>query len=138
MYLSTSICRPTHNIEEAVDDSNSKVIVDEVKKYIRENISENLSGNILAGLVYITPDYLIRLFKKEEACTLVEYVTRERMFLASEMLRTMEVPVSRVSIEVGYNNYCYFSKVFKKTYGKTPSQYKSEYQPDRQEDNNLL
>jgi len=121
--------RDSYNVEEEVDAKGSKFIINEVKKYIREHISEDLSANVLAGKMYITPIYLFRLFKKEEACTLVEYITRERMFLASEMLRTMDLTVSRVSVNVGYNNYCYFSKVFKKIYGKTPSQYKREYQP---------
>lgn len=121
--------RESHFVEEEADEKSSKVLIDEVKNYIREHIREELSADILAGHVYITPDYLFRIFKKEEACTLVEYITRERMFLASEMLRNMELSVSRVAVNVGYNNYCYFSKVFKKVYGKTPSQYKREYQP---------
>lgn len=110
--------------EEKTDEKGTKAIIEEVKNYIREHIGEELSANKIAGHVFISPDYLTRILKKEESCTLVEYITKERMFFASELLKTMDFPTSVVSLKAGYSDYCYFSKVFKKIYGISPSQYK--------------
>ena len=109
--------------EKAEPSKKSKSLIEDMKKYIHEHISEDLTAEIVAGALYISPDYLFKIFRKEENMTFVEYLTRERMFYAKEMLKNPELSVSQVAISVGYNNYCYFIKVFKKTFGKTPSEY---------------
>lgn len=104
-------------------ERNSKVIVEEVKSYINSHLQEELSSDFLAKRVFVSAAYLFHVFKKEENKTLVEYITEARMFYAAELLKEPNISVSRVAISVGYNNYCYFTKVFKKVYGVTPSQY---------------
>lgn len=106
--------------------TSPKDTVEEVKKYIGENLNEELSAELLAKQVYLSADYLFRLFKKEEGITPGEYITNARMFYAGELLKNPDISIGRAAMSVGYSNYCYFTRVFKKTYGITPSQYQRE------------
>lgn len=98
-------------------------MVSVVEDYIRAHIDEQLTVEGLAGLVYVNPEYLSRLFKKKHHKTLLEYITAERMELAAEMLRSGGQTVSSVSARVGYPNYSYFTRIFKKHFGVTPREY---------------
>lgn len=111
--------------------TSSKELVEEVKKYIGDHLSEDLSVELLARQVYLSADYLFRIFKKEEAATPGEYITRARMFYASEILKNPDISIGRAAMSVGYSNYCYFTRVFKKEYGVTPSEYQRKFQEKR-------
>jgi YesN/AraC family two-component response regulator len=100
-----------------------KLIV-KVKKYTWEHLQEELSAEILAKQVYISADYLYRIFKKHEGITPSEYITNAKMLYASEVLKNPKIGISHAAVLSGYSNYCYFTKIFKKFYGVTPSQYK--------------
>ncbi|HHV11664.1 MAG TPA: helix-turn-helix transcriptional regulator [Clostridiales bacterium] len=107
-------------------ERNSRMIVQEVKSYINNHLQEELSVDFLAKRVYVSTAYLCHVFKKEENKTLVEYITQARLFYAAELLKDSNNSVSCVAASVGYNNYCYFTKVFKKIYGMSPSQYQQK------------
>lgn len=106
---------------------NGRLVAEKVKEYIGGHLQEELSAEILGRQAFVSSDYLFHLFKKEEGITLGEYITNARMFYASELLKTSDASISHVAISVGYNNYCYFTRVFKKIFGMTPSQFQREY-----------
>jgi len=101
--------------------------VEKVETYIKEHISEALSVEELAKQVYLSPDYLTRMFKKKYNTSVNNYITEQRMFLAKEFLIKNEMSISMISAKVGYGNYSYFTKTFKKTYGKTPREFQQDY-----------
>lgn len=92
--------------------------------YIIEHISDsNLSVTHIANDIYLNPIYLNRVFKKVKGMNLSQWITKERMTLASRLLTTTDKTAVEIAEQVGYNNYPYFSTVFKKYFGMTPSQY---------------
>lgn len=102
-----------------------KNVIEEVEHYIQKNISESLTVEEIAKTVYLSPDHLTRLFKKNHGQTLIDYITEQRMVLAKELLEQEQLSISMISAKVGYNNYSYFTKMFKKYYGKTPRDYQT-------------
>lgn len=121
-----------HYLDELSDtdigkQAKPKDIVNEIEQIIRKNLSETKTVEELARQVYLSPDHLTRLFKKEKGQTVIEYITHQSMFWAKELLEQNELTISRISAKVGYGNYSYFTKVFKKYYGKTPREYQSDY-----------
>lgn len=98
-------------------------LVSQVKNYITIHLKDELRIERIAKKFYLSGDYLSRIFKKETGIGIGDYITEKRMFLAKELLKEGEMPVSRVAYECGYDNYSYFTKVFKKTYGVTPREY---------------
>ena len=75
-------------------------------------------------------DYIRKLFKKETGVTPAEYLLKERMTLAQQLLssgisnRFSPYTVSQVAEACGYSEPLYFSRVFKNYFGVSPSEYK--------------
>lgn len=70
-----------------------------------------------------TPSYLSRLFKQETGRNIVDYLNEIRIYNAKLLLQKPKSKVYQVAENVGYNNYNYFSKMFKKFEGISPSEY---------------
>ena len=83
-----------------------------------------MSRTTLADMVYLSADHLARVFKKETGETLVKYITDKRIHAAKELLSDTKTPISQVASEVGYDNYSYFTKIFKEKTGVSPGDYR--------------
>lgn len=100
-----------------------KDLAEQVKAYIIENLKEELRVETIAKKFYLSSDYLTKIFKKETGVSISDFILEERMFLAKELIQAGQMSISRVSYECGYDNYSYFTKLFKKKYGVTPREY---------------
>lgn len=106
---------------------SSQNVVEKVMRYIQKNISEPLTVEEIAKTVYLSPDHLTRLFKKQQGQTLIDYMIEQRMILAKELLEQNKLTITMISAKVGYNNYSYFTKIFKKYYSMTPREYQTKF-----------
>ncbi len=117
-----------HIVRTSVDymraTQNQEGVVGEIKKYIEEHLSEDLSRNALAEIACLNPNYLARLFKSRTGYSLVDYITKRKMEKVRKLLLTTDWSVSQIALELGYTNMPYFSKVFKKEAGCTPVEYR--------------
>lgn len=93
-------------------------------QFIRAHLSESICVDDIAQEAHLNPQYLMRLFKKETGYSVLEFITNERIAKAKELLEHTALPVTQVACSVGYDNYSYFSKVFKVYTNMTPSQYR--------------
>ncbi|MCH1624363.1 response regulator transcription factor [Ferdinandcohnia quinoae] len=104
-------------------------LVDRIRQYISDNIGEHrLSRDNIAKVVYLNPDYLTRLFKKETGLSLSDYLMQERMEYAKKLLRETNLSVSDIALSVGYSNFSYFSTIFKKMTHQNPMEYRRSSQ----------
>lgn len=106
--------------------SNIRREILSVQDYIEKNYSRDLSVEQLSSLVYLTPDYLSRLFKKSTEKSLSQYIRQVRMEKASELLLTTNRKVIDIGTDVGYPNYSYFCQSFREYFGKSPEKYRQE------------
>lgn len=95
--------------------------------YIALHYAEDISIQMLADLTCITPNYASQLFKEETGATFSSYLTNLRMYHASRLLRSTDMPIFTVANQVGYKDYFYFAKVFKRMSGHTPSAYRNMF-----------
>lgn len=104
----------------------SKVIVTAVD-YIEEHYNEHLSLSDVAEHIHISKNYLCDLFRKEMNITFIDYVTSIRLEKAKYLLTHTDKKMYEISLEVGYNDYAYFSQIFKRHTGTTLSHYRKNY-----------
>jgi AraC-like DNA-binding protein len=63
-------------------------------------------------------------FKERVGTTSMEYLTRWRMLLAGDRLRTSDEPVSRIAWSMGYETESAFGKAFRRVLGCTPTEHR--------------
>lgn len=112
----------------------SESMVEKARKYLENNLDQNLDRDDIAGYVCLNPDYLSRLFKKETGMSISEYVINARLKKAKELLQKTDISVSGIASMLGYANFSYFSTSFKKATGDTPVSYRKKVQTKYQED----
>ncbi|MBD1381532.1 response regulator transcription factor [Metabacillus arenae] len=100
--------------------NSQKSVVNTICEYIDQNYQENITRTSLAKIVYLSPDYIARFFKKETGISLVNYIIKKRVARAKDLLTNTDLPVHIISDKVGYGNYSYFTKLFKKETNYTP------------------
>lgn len=102
-------------------------LVVNIKKYIREHLSQRLSLNEVAASFNISANYLSQLFTKYNDEGFNEYITHQKIKEAKKMLSSDEnMKVYEVADALGFDNAFYFSKVFKKVEGIAPTDYLSK------------
>lgn len=100
--------------------------------YIHRHLSEDLSLKKIAEVFQISPDHLIRTFKKEKGMTFHQYVLLQRIFESKRMLKQHpEMSVTEVAYSVGFASSSQFSKMFKSVNGHTPSHYRQHVQTEQ-------
>ena len=101
-------------------------IIKSVLKHIEENYDSDLSLGKVAGMVYVTPNYLSRIFKQEMGVNFVDWLNGFRVEKAKALLMESGIKSYEVAEKVGYKDYKYFSSIFKKFTGYSPKQYKEK------------
>jgi YesN/AraC family two-component response regulator len=61
---------------------------------------------------------------KQSSMTCMSYLQKLRLDLGKILLTKTELPVSEISMRVGYPDPNYFTKLFKKTEGMTPTRFR--------------
>ena len=109
------------------EDNNTHELITVAKKYIKNNLENELTVTNIAALVFVNPNYFSRLFKKitGEGCN--EYVVRKRMEKAKSLLESTNEKTGKIAGMVGYRDINYFSLAFKKNTGMSPTEYREKY-----------
>ena len=98
-----------------------------VKEFIGKNYDRDITLSEAADKVFLNPNYLSSLFKKETDMTFLEYLQKRRMEAAQDLLKDTGVKVSAIPGMVGYSDVKHFSKLFRKIVGLSPSEYRKLY-----------
>ena len=72
----------------------------------------------------ISASYLSRLFKKETGILFVDYIQKERIEAACNMLTYSDYTAAQISEYLCFSTQSYFIKIFRKYTGTTPAKYK--------------
>lgn len=100
-------------------------MVEQIMRYIDENLGGDLSRAKLAARAYISEDYLSKKFALHTGMSIPNYVSAKRMEKARSYFKNTAYSVSEVATLVGYTNFSYFSKTFRDYAGCTPNEYKN-------------
>ena len=101
-------------------------LLEDAKAFIDENYKhDDMSLNMVAAQVNISPSYFSTIFSNEMGQTFVEYLTYVRLEKARELLMCSNMRTAEIGYEVGYKDSHYFSYIFKKVVGCSPKEYRN-------------
>ena len=95
-----------------------------MKAFLDTHLSEDVSIEALAALIYKSRSQTIRIFKKEFGRTPYDYLLDNRIKQAQTLLRNTNLPIKSIAFQTGFSDEHYFSDLFKKKTGRTPSSYR--------------
>jgi len=99
-------------------------LVHQIKNYIHGHLSEKLSIDEMAKALKTSRSMIFLTMKRELDTTPLAYHAGRRIELAKEMLRTPDIPLTTIALDLGFSSSQHFSTVFKKLEGMAPSHYR--------------
>lgn len=97
------------------------------KDFVVRNLNRKISLTRIAEEVGRNPSYLSRKFAEQEGVTLRQYILRERLRAAANMLRYSDEGISTIAGYLQFSSQSYFGVCFKEQYGMTPNSYRRKY-----------
>jgi AraC family transcriptional regulator len=95
-----------------------------VEDYVRAHLAENISIEKLAELTELSPFHFSRVFKDSTGMTPLQFVIRERILRAQQLIRETSRSLIEIALEVGYTSPSHFAEVFRRTVGMAPSEFR--------------
>ena len=96
----------------------------ELVAYLTENYEKKHTLDSLSKRFNISPNYICNLFSKHYDSTLTMFLTTIRMGEAARRLKETDEPLKSIAASCGYQDYFYFSRIFKMYFGIPPTEYR--------------
>lgn len=123
-YLLQQIQQHIDHISQ-LDDKGRIVL--EVEQYIIQNYDKDLSIRDIAQRVFITPNYLCYLYKKNTGRTLNQFILDVKMEKARKLICETNLKFGEISDALGYANQNYFTRLFTRYFGESPRAYRNKH-----------
>ena len=98
--------------------------VEKVYMYVRDNLSKKITNGNIAEAIGYHPNYLNTRFLSLTGYTVHDYVERQRITRAKELLSSTSLSVAEVAEQCGFPEPSYFVKFFVRHEGVTPKKYR--------------
>lgn len=95
-----------------------------VQEYINENLSEDLSLTEIAEAAGLSRFHFARAFRKTTGETPQQYLMRQRIERAKELLAKKDTPLIEISLQTGFKNQSHFTTLFRKYTKLTPKMWR--------------
>lgn len=96
--------------------------------YIKNHYTESITLDDLCGASFISKQMLIRYFNKYLGKSPLVYITEYKInLIKSLLLSSSDVSIKEICTIFGFEDQCYFSRIFKKYTGKTPRNYRNTF-----------
>lgn len=113
-------------VTEAAQSSSSRATAEPFQTicyYIEEHIAEPLTIPALAARARLSIPRFKARFKEEYGVPPGEYIIRERIKKACELLAQGQATITEIAYDLGFSSSQYFATVFKRYTGQRPSAY---------------
>ena len=118
------IKRISNEADEFVINSDDRVKLSRVMKYIDQNFTEEISLDKLAAVAGYSKYHFSRIFKKYHNMSTVQYISRKRIKLAERLLVDPELSITEVAMRSGFSSLTTFNRIFKMEKQCTPTEFK--------------
>ncbi|MDR6570784.1 AraC family transcriptional regulator [Chitinophaga ginsengisegetis] len=93
-------------------------------QYIKEHLTQKITIDVLAKVSCMSRSVFFQAFKEQYGISPLEYILRERIRQAKQIMADPALSITDVCYQSGFNNLNYFIKLFKRAEGITPREYR--------------
>jgi AraC family transcriptional regulator len=101
-----------------------------VEEKLSHSLSEEVSIAGIAKELNMSRSQCTKLFSKVYGLSPRQYVSRQKLMLAKEMLVTSHLQISEIAEQLGFQSASHFSRQFRRWTGQSPSQFKPKHRRD--------
>lgn len=102
--------------------------VEKAKHYLSDHLTQEIGPEDAASAVGISRYHLSRLFKSMTGMTMGEYLIRERIEAAKQLLAASDRSIPQIASLLRFCDQSYFTAVFRRQTGLTPGEYRKTNQ----------
>jgi len=95
--------------------------------YFRENLNTNVNIEMLAKELNVGYSYFRQMFRKYTGISPTQYHLSLRIQKAKDLLVSTDQSFKEIAIDLGFESYFYFSRIFKDKTGKSPMEFRKEH-----------
>lgn len=106
--------------------SSGQLYAEAAVKYINENLYEKVTVSQIANLIGIDCSYLCSLFKKYFACSPQQYILKNKISAAKNLLSQTPYEIKYIASLIGYDDPFTFSHIFKSYTGLSPKAWRNQ------------
>ena len=112
------------DVEEAIGMSRrDEAFMERVKEIADAHLTDPQFGvEELGAMLQLSRAQLFRRIKKITGLAPMDYIRERRLLRADELLRTTDMTIRQISLELCFNKPAYFSKYYKDYFGYLPSE----------------
>ncbi len=92
--------------------------------FIQEHLGERLSLSMVAGALHMSTFYFCKMFRKSTGLNFTDFVARERIERAKNLLLNQNLRVSEIAYEIGFQSLTHFNRIFRRIVGRTPTEFR--------------
>ena len=99
-----------------------------VKEFVQAKMEDEVTLIEIAQGVELSPAHFSRMFRKSTGESPHQFVLRQRVERAKEILREAEIRVLDVVVACGFKTQQHFARVFRRVCGASPTGYRHEFE----------
>ena len=99
--------------------------IERAAHYFKDNYNKQISIEQYAEEHLMSVNWFIHSFKSVMKMSPMQYIISLRIAMAKGYLENSTKNIAEISLEVGYENALYFSRLFRKCTGMTPTEYRN-------------
>lgn len=112
--------------DKQISETNEHDIYRKALQYIKEHYTEGITVADVSKHINYSESYFGYAFKKKYKMTVSQYVRELQLAKAKNLLENTSFSVSSVATYVGFDDFTYFSALFKKYFGLSPKEYRKK------------
>jgi AraC family transcriptional regulator len=97
-----------------------------IKEFVDAKMEDDLTLGEMAQSVELSTAHFSRMFRKSTGETPHQFLLRQRVERAKEMLRSVDARVMDVAVACGFKTQQHFAQVFRHVCGTSPTEYRQE------------
>ncbi|NBC71936.1 AraC family transcriptional regulator [Paenibacillus sacheonensis] len=119
------VYREIHVNKRSPEQERNEILVETIRDIIGQNYADtNLSLQMIGDTMKLSPDYIGKLFKKQQGVSVAEFINDARLRQAVQYLEQGNYTINDLIERIGFGTRSNFFRLFKNKYGTTPKEYR--------------
>jgi AraC-type DNA-binding domain-containing proteins len=130
LALTYANVQATHSVSQIGKkhyNSSEDTVISHAIEYIRQNYNTKIGVSEIAEFCHCSESYISHIFKRRTGVNINTYINKTRVEFSKHYLITTNDSMSDISINIGFNDPNYFSRVFTELIGCPPSEFRRRF-----------